>query len=111
MMPINYDPDGKPDLTDEMIRDAEQFGLRIVNVICDEPGARVGDATGISFLALVHFIPSRGDFIDLEDGRSCEVKYVRHKVAPLRDSGGRIRTINLVPNVVARLISHNPHRS
>jgi len=104
-MLINYDPDGKPNFSDEMLKDAERCRLHPVNVICDEPNACVGDETGISFIALVPFIPREGDRIHLEDGRSCEVKRICHKVVVGRNSEGQAKSIRLVPNVVAYLIS------
>ena len=75
-----------------------------VHVVCDEPNAPVGDAAGISFIALVPFIPREGDRIGLEDGRTCEVKRVYHKVVARRNPEGQAKSIQLIPNVVAYLI-------
>jgi hypothetical protein len=42
-MTINCDPDGKPELTQEMLDAARNRKHHIVTVICDEKGANVGD--------------------------------------------------------------------
>ena len=103
-MLINYDPDGKPNLSNEMLEEAERCRLHPVNVICDEPNACVGDASGISFIALVSFIPREGDRINLEDGRACEVKRIFHKVVAIKNSEGQAKSILLMPNVYAYLV-------
>jgi hypothetical protein len=98
---ISYDPDKAPSASPELIDAAKRMGMKIVQVICDEPGAQVGADTGVSFFAAVDFIPRIGDKIDLEDGRSCEVKSVHFKVVTMRGSGGKAEFINLFPNVYA----------
>lgn len=102
-MLINFDPDDTPTVTDEMARLAAERGIHPVHVICDEPNAKVGDAGGVSFMALVSFIPRAGDRIVLEDGRRCEVRRVVYKVVTEKNAAGKAQCINLVPNVVAVL--------
>lgn len=103
-MPIEYDPDARPQVTEEMLRDAKELGLHPINVICDEQGAKVGDQSGLSFIALVPSVPRQGDRIGLEDGRTCEVQRVYFKVVSRRDDTGKISSIILVPSVYAILI-------
>jgi hypothetical protein len=100
-MPINYDPDGRPEITPEMLAEARQYGLQIVHVICDEAGAKVGDATGVSFIALVPSVPNAGDRIMLENGQRCDVKRALYKVRTMRSAEGKARTIHMFPNVLA----------
>jgi hypothetical protein len=111
IMLINYDPDGKPIFTDDIIEEAEQLRLHPVLILCDEPRAQVGDPTGVSFIALVAFIPRQGDRIVLEDGRVCEVSKVYYKVLPRKDTHGKTQSILLVPNVTAYLLPDSPEQS
>jgi hypothetical protein len=98
---INYDPDAKPHASREMFEEADLLGLEIVNVICDEQGAKVGDATGVSFAAMTAFLPRAGDRISLKDGTVCEVKRVHFNLSQRNDDQGRMQSLALVPNVVA----------
>ena len=100
-MPIEYDPDVRPELTMEMLLDAQDWGLHPVHILCDEPDAAVGDESGVSFWALVASVPRQGDRIDLEDGGTCEVQRVAFKVSCKRDGTGKIASIILIPNVYA----------
>lgn len=104
-MLINYDPDRTPNITNEMMEDAKQFGLHPVVIICDESSSKVGDQTGISFAALVSFIPRKGDRIILEDKRTCEVRRVYYKIVSRKNSDGKAESIMLVPNVTAYIIN------
>ncbi len=110
-MLINYDPDGIPILTDDILEEAEQLRLHPVLVLCDEPGARVGTLTGVSFVALVAFIPRHGDRIVLEDGRTCEVNRVYYKVTTRKNAREKAKSVLLVPNVTAYLLPDKPKQS
>src|SRR4051812_31451166 len=94
---ISYDPDKHPELSNDAVKDAESLNMQIVNVICDEPGAKVGDNTGVAFLSITPFVPRIGERIKLEDGTMCEVKMVFHRVSRLPDT----KTTALVPTVLA----------
>jgi hypothetical protein len=100
-MAINYDPDGAPDLDPAMSREAERLGMHIVHVVCDKPGAKVGGQTGVSFYAIVPFIPRAGDRIGLEDGKVCVVKGVIFGVVSREAADGGGTVTIMVPNVVA----------
>lgn len=100
-MIIYYDPDRRPEMTPELFEDIAETGLQPVNVICDEPGARVGDLVGVGFLALAAFLPRAGDRILLQDGRPCEVRRVSFKVTHLQDGNGAARSAVLFPNIYA----------
>jgi hypothetical protein len=78
-MSINYDPDGSPSPDDEAFRAAARAGATMLQVVCDEPDARVGEHVGVSFAAMVYSIPRVGEHIQLEDGGFCKVKRVIHK--------------------------------
>ena len=103
-MLVNRDPDGLPMLTDTMCRHAKELGLHIVQIICDEDRAEIGDQTGVSFFALVSFIPRQGDRIKLDDGRTCEVEKVYFKIARHKDRNGKDESLMLMPNVYALLV-------
>ena len=101
-MSISYDPDKTPKLSQEMIEEAEKSRLHIVHVICDEPGATVGDIAGVSFAALVPFIPRVGESITLQDGSVCKVDEILWSVVTIRGLPA------LVPNVSAVLTHRKP---
>ena len=92
---LNYDPNEKPIVPPEILALAKREGLHPINVICEEPGAKVGDHTGVSFIGFVEFVPRIGDEIQLDDGGYCRVKRVVFKITG--DSELRM----LVPNVAA----------
>jgi len=98
---IEYDPDKKAEVTAEIVKAAERYRLHIINVLCDPPGAKIEDQTGVAFISLSPFLPRPGDKIDLEDGRVCKVKGVSFQVVTERDSKGKARFCALVPNVYA----------
>lgn len=100
-MAISRDPDRAPKSTPEEEALAQELDLQLLNVICDEPGAQVGDATGVSFTALTPGIPAAGDHIILQDGTVCEVRRIHWKVVSIPDSDGRTSCQCLVPNVSA----------
>lgn len=95
---INRDPEGSPEPTDEMIRLAKKEHAHIVQILCDEPGAKSGDQVGMSFMAVTHFIPRRGDWIRLENGDSCLVDHVIFQTHRTENC------IELVPAVAAVLV-------
>ncbi len=99
-MSVNYDPNGKPEVSADMINLARDLGLQVVNVICDEGGAQVGDHTGVSFIAMTPFLPRPGDRIALEDGRICQTKCAFFKLSRMTGY------IGLVPTVYATLINN-----
>jgi hypothetical protein len=94
---LNYDPDDKPKLDTAMLMEAREFGLHPVNVICDEPDARVGHHGGVSFIAFAAFAPQVGDRIEIQDGKLCEVKRAYYKVSQI----GKTAMFSLVPNLYA----------
>ncbi|MHC4432785.1 MAG: hypothetical protein ACYTBS_13170 [Planctomycetota bacterium] len=106
-MLINYDSDGKPILTDQMLADAKEFGLHPIVVICDEQGAQVGDQCGASFAALVSFIPRQGGQITFEDNRTCEVQRVYYTVVSMNNADSKAESIVLIPNVAAYFLSES----
>ncbi len=98
---LNYDPDGRPEIDPQSLKEATDLGLKMIHVICDEPGAKVGDASGVSFPAFVDFVPQVGDRIGLEDGSSCSVKRVYYKLARMPGK----KWVSMLPNVFAVRIS------
>ena len=102
---LNYDPDAKPQLPEGLLERAAELRLQVVQIICDEPNAQVGDQQGVSFYAAVPCVPRVGERIGLEDGTSCDVKRVYHKVVTVRNHNGNADFITLSPNVYAVRIS------
>ncbi|EDL58259.1 hypothetical protein [Gimesia maris] len=96
---LNYDPDGTPDVNLDALHEAERLGMRPIHVICDEPGAQVGDSGCVSFMAFVHFVPRVGEIIQLEDGTHCRVHKVHYKITNVNGF------ISMMPNVDALRIS------
>ena len=103
---LNYDPDGMAEIDPDVMRRATELGYKAVHVICNEPGAKVGDPTGVSFIAFVDFLPRIGDRIKLEDRTVCEVQRVYFGTA--RSADGKILT--LVPNVSAIRVPKSDQR-
>lgn len=95
---VNYDPDGLPQATPELILHALEKNLQIIHVICDEPDAKVGDHSGVSFLTMTSFLPRVGDQVKLEDGKYCIVRRVFFAVSKSENHPG------LVANVYATLL-------
>jgi hypothetical protein len=103
-MLINYDPDGKPEITREMTQLATALRMHIVHVICDEPPGEEGEEgeegwAGVSFAAVMPFLPCVGHEIRLEDGKTCRVERVIYRVFT-RDG-----CVCANPNVYAVLLS------
>ena len=80
-MTINYDANGRPEMSAALAEFASQANQQIAHVICDEPGAQVGDEGGVSFLTAVPEVPRSGEKIQLEDGSMCTVVNVIYRVA------------------------------
>lgn len=59
---------------------AEENGLQVVHVICDWEKVDAGNSGGVSFFALVEFVPRIGETIVSQDGLRCRVRDVLHKV-------------------------------
>jgi hypothetical protein len=99
---LSYDPNKVPELDIAACAEAQEIGLHPINIICDEPNAKEGDNTGVSFIAFVNDIPRIGERIKLEDNKTCEVKRVYYKLAhiPLR------KVVVLVPNIYAIRIGY-----
>src|SRR5690349_13939548 len=97
---IERDPDKIPDFNPEGDALARSMGLRQISVICDEPGAKVGDPSGVQFIAYVDFIPQIGETIILQDGTQCNVTRVFHRVA--KAMGGPISMMPTVKAVAVR---------
>lgn len=81
-MAINYDPDHRPHISQEIREDALKLGLFPVQILCDDPDSVEGDALGVSFVAFVNAIPREGDLIALEDQTVCKVTRITHVVTP-----------------------------
>jgi hypothetical protein len=95
---ISKESDGKPQLPPGMVSQALAEGSHVAHILCDEPGAKVGDGGSVSFWAIVPFLPRAGDKIKLENGKYCVVHRAYWSV--VRTQGDFLR---LVPNVVAYL--------
>lgn len=93
----SYDPDKIPDLDPAAFKEADDLRLQPIHIICDEPGAKVGDIGGVSFMAFAASLPRAGEHIVLEDDTTCEVKRVSYKLSRRPDSN----MVMLVPNVYA----------
>lgn len=100
-MSLQYDPDKKPEVKHWQVEYALKKNLNIVNIICDEDGAKPGDASGVAFIALVHTVPRIGERIILQDGRSCQVRQVFWKVGKVEGVVPDDHYLSLVTNVVA----------
>jgi hypothetical protein len=105
MMLVNRDPKGKPLITEAMVLRAKEMGLQLAAIYCADTEVEIEDEMGISFIALVPFLPRAGDRIALENGRVCEVQKAFFKIVQMRDTSGVADAILLVPNVLAILLS------
>ncbi len=103
-MLISRDPNERPVLTPAMARHAAETRQNVINVLCDRPGAKVGDAGAVTFLAVTPFVPRAGEQIRLEDGHVCQVESVSYTVARVAGEEGNADLITLVPNVIAVLV-------
>lgn len=92
---LSYGSDETANVDRDAVERGLALGLRPLNVICDEPGAKVGDSTSVSFVVFVEYLPRPGDRLELEDGNVCEVQRVYHKLTRVADENVPC----LVPNV------------
>ena len=76
----SYDAHDKPKIDPQALAEGKRLGLIPIQVVCDERTAKVGDIGGVSFFAFVKFIPRIGETLLLEDGKTCRVYDVIHKV-------------------------------
>jgi hypothetical protein len=106
-MLTSRDPDGLPEISQEMLDRAKRLSMHVVQVFCEEPDVRVGDASGITFLALVPFLPQKGDRIELEDGSQCKVKRSYFRVVTQRGPDGKAVSITMWPSVLAERTEPN----
>ena len=83
---INYDPEGKPEISDEALRQARTYGMHVFQVWCDEPKDKRNDDTGVNFLTIGPFLPRVGEILTLQDGTDCVVKRAVHKVGKMGNS-------------------------
>jgi hypothetical protein len=98
-MSINYDPNKKPEITTEMVNLAKKLNLQLVNIICDEKEAQVGDPTGLSFITMTPFLPRPEDQIILESGSTYQVKQIFFSQTKIAEN------IIFFPNVYSHLLS------
>jgi hypothetical protein len=94
---LDYELVGRPRVDSEARRIARDLGLHAVAVTCDDPGAKVDQAVGVSFVAFCAFTPRVGEHLKLEDSTWCRVVRVSHFVSALGASSGK----SLTPNVYA----------
>lgn len=104
---IEYDPDKKPEIASEIWQIGQENRAFPIQVFCDEPEANVGDATGVSCIALAHFIPHPGEQIWREKKTPCIVDSVRHSLLTVRRDDGSAKSVMLVP-VVHATIAEQP---
>jgi hypothetical protein len=98
-MSISYNPDRTPHSDPSLFDEARAEGMQVIEVICEEEGARAGDPTGLSFAAIVPFLPRIGERLLLQDGKVCVVRDVIWRFGEHRPSGSLL----LSPFVVAYL--------
>jgi hypothetical protein len=89
---MSEEPERKPDPPAP-----KSLDLFPIQIICDEPNAKVGDQAGQSFIAFCSAIPRIGEKLILEDGASWLVKDVIYKVATHQAT----QMVRLYPNVYA----------
>jgi hypothetical protein len=101
---ISRDPDKTPHMTPELLALAERHDKKVIHVVIDPEGAKVGDNAGLSFLALVDFVPRIGETIRTQNKKYCKVVDVLHGVAPYAPNG-ETEAFALITNVYA-VMSH-----
>jgi ABC-type ATPase involved in cell division len=94
---LSYDPDKTPQIDPVAVAEGRKHGLFPISVICDEPDAKVGDATTVQFIAFVNTVPRTGETIVIEDGSKCIVKDIRHVVVKQES----VKMFTLMPNLYA----------
>jgi hypothetical protein len=103
-MEISYDHDLTPTISEATKRIGDAIGRYPIYVICEEPGAKFGDQTGVTFITLAASTPAVGERIRLQDKRMVEVQCVYHTVCEVVDKSTGDTTTMLLPNVLAFLI-------
>ena len=104
---INYDDNGKPEATLEMVDLARMQNKFLIHIICEQDDVDP-EFLGVTFMALVDVIPRIGEHITIEDGSVCEVFWISHEQYVRKNEDDSIHSIGLIPNVVARLICKAP---
>lgn len=95
---MNYNPDAIPPCSPDTFRTAEEMRMHVVNVMCFDPHTK---KDGVSFVAVVPFVPRIGETIILQDERLAKVANVYYKVVPLPMDG---KTVTLTANVSAHFV-------
>lgn len=99
-MVISYEPDKTPQLSQEMIDEAEKMNAKLVAVACEE-GGDPAERTGVSFWALTDFLPRPGDMLRGTEGTIYVVDKIVFRIVEDHRSDGTARSISLVPNIHA----------
>ncbi|MFL5328645.1 MAG: hypothetical protein ACJ8C4_06995 [Gemmataceae bacterium] len=100
---ISRDPSEVPDLSDELEQAARSTNKGIAHIICEPKDAKVNEPGGVSFFALMDFLPRIGETILTQNKRRCRVVDVFHTVNPARKAGNQIG-FSMIPIVIAELI-------
>jgi hypothetical protein len=110
---ISREPDKAPDFDEHAARVAMSLGYKPVSITCNEPGAKVGDATGIHFIAFLSHTPRVGELIELEDGTLCEVADVAYVMNTISEQGASfiVGTINVRAVATGRKRNRKPRQS
>ena len=100
---VSYDSGEKPKVTPELLAFAKTMGLVPLTIILVPPGAQPpDDVGGVSFVALVDYIPRIGEHIVSQDNQWCVVKQVVHKV--WKYDGVQTPAFSLAPSVFAEVL-------
>ena len=88
---MTYDPDERPEMDQEALKRALEYGMKPLAVQCHE-----GDGSdAVSFTTFASFVPRIGERIVIEDGGTFEVQRVYHKIVRQDE------LTSLMPNVFA----------
>jgi hypothetical protein len=100
-MAISRNPDERPQLDSAKDTEARGYGMMPIEVICDTPEDEPDDpdTPPISFFAYSAFIPRKGEFLLLQDGKHVRVKDVYYKCG----NAGKTHFTALFPLVYAEL--------
>jgi len=85
-----------------MLKLAAESEKKLVHVSIDPEGAKVGDITGLSFWALVDFVPRIGETIRTQNKKFCKVVAVFHGVVS-DTPAGQTQAFIMVPTVYATM--------
>ncbi|MDP1660715.1 MAG: hypothetical protein Q8L55_02265 [Phycisphaerales bacterium] len=102
-MAHNYDPDGAAEISKAQLEAARALRLRVVNLMCDLPNAKVGDFGAVSALVLMPFLPRVGEQIQLQNGKRCTVTKVIWGIVDQAEPDGETTFTIATPNVYAVL--------